>query len=80
MPLAQPVVGVKSVDCSVNVGGTMTSSNGKCMACSYDEHFGLGLSGAMSPVEGEDSKRSPSGVSAVNAGKRMHLFQVLRPA
>lgn len=43
MPLAQPVVDVK-LDDAAESNSVLASSGGECLACSLDEHLGLGLS------------------------------------
>lgn len=74
IPIARPVGGVEFADHNLGSSSPLTSfaPNGECMACSYDEQLGLGLSGAMLPVEAEteDPKRSASGVRSRKRGRR----------
>jgi hypothetical protein len=65
IPLAHPVGDIRFINGNVGSSAMASASNGECMACSYDEQLGLGLSGAMNPVEaeGEDPKRGASGRS-----------------
>ena len=66
MPLAQPV---KFVDSNAS---DLVTSNGECVACSHDEHLGLGLSCAMNPGEGEGEvfKAGPFSVRSRRRGQR----------